>query len=117
MTITAASDSTPCAAGLKWTGEPALNGGSVELAGTLSCHGLGPAACRQVLEKVKSDTRTNGPIGFDFPVNNTTSPPAGDTTSPPAGDTTSPPAGDTASPSDGDTASPPAGNPADTNSS
>lgn len=117
MTITAASDSTPCAAGLKWTGEPALNGGSVELAGTLSCHGLGPAACRQVLEKVKSDTRTNGPIGFDFPVNNTTSPPGGDTTSPPAGDTTSPPAGDTASPSDGDTASPPAGNPADTNSS
>jgi hypothetical protein len=96
----------------------------VELAGTLSCHGLGPAACRQVLEKVKSDTRTNGPIGFDFPVTNTTSPPAGDTsppagdtTSPPAGDTTSPPAGDTASPTDSDTAAPPVSDTADTNSS
>jgi hypothetical protein len=107
LTITAASDSsTQCAAGLKWTGERALNGGSVELTGILSCHGLGPAACQQVLNKVKSDALANGPVQFDFPVppvTDTTSPPATDTTSPPASDTTSPPASDTTSPAPADT--------------
>jgi hypothetical protein len=86
-----------------------LNGGSVELAGSLSCHGLGPAACQQVVNKVKSDVLANGPVQFDFPVppaTDTTSPPATDTTSPPASDTTSPPAGDTTSPTPADTNSP-----------
>ena len=117
LTITAASDSsTQCIAAVRWTGERALNGGSVELAGSLSCHGLGPAACQQVVNKVKSDVLANGPVQFDFPVppvTDTTSPPATDTTSPPASDTTSPPASDTTSPPASDTTSPA---PADTNS-
>ena len=117
LTITAASDSsTQCIAAVRWTGERALNGGSVELAGPLSCHGLGPAACQQVVSKVKSDVLANGPVQFDFPVppaTDTTSPPATDTTSPPASDTTSPPASDTTSPPASDTTSP---TPADTNS-
>jgi hypothetical protein len=107
LTITAASDSsTQCIAAVRWTGERALNGGSVELAGPLSCHGLGPAACQQVVSKVKSDVLANGPVQFDFPVppaTDTTSPPASDTTSPPASDTTSPPASDTTSPTPADT--------------
>lgn len=107
LRINSTSDSsTACAAGVRWDGKHAADGGSVELAGTLSCHSLGSAACHRALEKVKSDTGANGPVAFQFstpPVSDTTSPPAGDTTSPPAGDTTSPPAGDTASPAAGDT--------------
>lgn len=110
LTITVASDSsTQCIAAVRWTGERALNGGSVELAGSLSCHGLGPAACPQVVNKVKSDVLANGPVQFDFPIpsaTDTTSPPATDTTSPSASDTTSPPASDTTSPTPADTNSP-----------
>jgi hypothetical protein len=110
LTITVASDSsTQCIAAVRWTGERALNGGSVELAGSLSCHGLGAAACPQVVNKVKSDVLANGPVQFDFPVpsaTDTTSPPATDTTSPSASDTTSPPASDTTSPTPADTNSP-----------
>jgi cell division septation protein DedD len=114
LTITAASDSgTQCIAAVRSTGR-ALNGGSVELAGSLSCHGLGPAACQQVVGKVKSDVLANGPVQFDFPVppvTDTTSPPGTDTTSPAAGttssasDTTSPPASETTSPAPADTSS------------
>ena len=101
LTITAASDSgTQCIAAVRSTGR--APSGSVELAGSLSCHRLGPAACQQVANKVKSDVLANGPVQFDFPV-----PPVTDTTSPPATDTTSPPATDTTSPAT-DTTSPPA---------
>lgn len=102
LTITAAGDnSTQCIAAVRWTGQPAPNGGSIELAGSLSCHGLGPAACQQIVNKVRSDALANGPVQFDFPVPSVT-----DSTSPPVTDTPSPPASGTPAPTPANASSP-----------
>jgi hypothetical protein len=87
---------TTCAAGVTWTGGRAVDRGSVELAGELTCQDLSLASCQQVRDGLQDQARARGPDGFDFPV-----PPAG-TSSPPPPSTSSPaPASTTPSPAPG----------------